>query len=156
MWHSKGQRTLYEDIEKLKCSVKSRCKRHRKIWLLFSLLALIISCFRGLVYGTALFLLVIELFLCILAKRRFQKENCHSKERKQQEIIIRTAAETILLLYFILIGLLLAAYGCMNYIWQIPGFWLVLKDWMQHSILVFLLFEIIVLKFYRKIEREVR
>ena len=70
--------------------------------------------------------------------------------------MIRTAADTILLLYFILVGLTFAVYGCMYYVFQVADFWFVLKEWMQYSILFLLLFEIIVLMFYRKIEREVR
>lgn len=158
MWRIKGRRTLYEDIEKLKCTEKSRSIGQKKGWLItcLSILAFVIGYLQGMVYYMALFLLVIELFRCLFAKHRFQKAKCNSKELKQQEIIIRTAAETILLLYFISIGLLLAVYGCMIYVLQMPGFWFLLKEWMKYSILLFLFFEIIVLMFYRKIEREVR
>ena len=158
MGHIKSRRTLWDDIEKLKESGTYVNKSRRRFWLkiIFSLAFLFFSYFLGLSYYAVLFLLVIELFRCVLAKWRFRKNKNYGKELKQQEIMIRTAVDTILLLYFILVGLAFAVYGCMYYVLQVADFWFVLKEWMQYSILLLLLFEIIVLMFYRKIEREVR
>ena len=158
MGRIKSRKTLRDDIEKLQLSSKKTSISRRRIGfkILFSFMLLTISYLTDMIYYAVLFLLVIDLFRCVLAKLRFQKNKCMVKELKQLEIMIRTAAETILLLYFILLGLALAIYVCMHYMLQVSGFWLAIKGWMQNSILIFLLFEIILLAFYRKIEREVR
>lgn len=153
-----GRRTLRDDIERMKQENKSdnsiRRKKSRWIRLLFSLVFLAAVYYLTGIYYTALAILLILLFQCLLSKHRFRKMKC-AKSLKQQELMIRTTSELILVMYLIVLGMVFMFYGCTNYILHIPMFQLKLAQWLQYSAMVFLFFEVIVLQFYRKIEREV-
>ena len=154
---SKSRCTLREDIERLKQNGKRNGRSRRMVWVKRFLLLLLFLAgyFLGILFDLIIFLLVMELFRCVLAKRRFQKQKNHSKEEKQQELVIRTAAEMILLLYFILLGSVFTIYGCLRYALHMPMGSFLLTDWLRYSAVLFLLFEIFVMQLYKKLEREV-
>ena len=157
MSQSKSRYTLREDIERMKQNENRTDRSRRMVWIKRFLLLLLfpIGYLLGMLFHLVLFLLVIELFRCMLAKQRFQKQKNHSKEDKQEELVIKTTAEMILLLYFILLGIVFTIYGCLRYALHMPIGSFLLTDWLRYSVVVFLLFEIFVLQFYRKLERKV-
>lgn len=153
----KKRRTLREELDHLKQEKIKADNSKRKMWvkLILSLFLMLIGYKWNVLIYMMLFLLSIGLAHCLLAKHRFQKQKNYSKEQKQQELVIRTTAETMFLLYFIMFGLIVALYGCMRYVLHLPMGDFALKEWFRYSAVIFLLFEIAVLQFYRKMEGKV-
>ena len=155
----KRHRTLKDDIEQLKKDANLQGTKKRKgrflIKFVFSLIFLAMSYILGVLYEAAIMMLLIYLFRCLLARHRFRKGKSHDKTVLKYERQVVDTAEKILLFYLILLGLLFTFYGCINYVLHVRFLAFSLKEWFKGSFFIFLLFETIVLHFYRKIEREV-
>lgn len=107
------------------------------------------------VYQTLVILLAIELAQCLFAKHKLRKRKRCNKAYQQQELVVRTLSQAMLLSYLGIVGLALTFHGCMNDLLHIPVDALDLKGWLRYGFLVLLIFETITLRFYRKKESEV-
>ena len=152
----KRRQTLRDEIENLKHErTKNKIKLKNwiivSVWLLGIMLGLLLSNMLFAIY----FVLLMELLRCILAKVRFQKKIKSRNEQNHQELVVRTAAETILLLYFILLGSVISIYSCMRYILHLSIGAFAIKDWLLYSSLPFLIFEVYILQYYKKTKGKV-
>lgn len=164
MFRIKWQRTLREDIEKLQQENTGRevgknrqTEKKCASWVkwMSTLLFLFVGYRLDHAYQTLVILLAIELVRCLFAKHKLQKRKKCNKVDQQQELVVRTLSQAMLLSYLGIVGLALTFYGCMNYFLHLPVDALDLKGWLQYSFLVLLIFETITLRFYRKKESEV-
>lgn len=158
MFRIKGQRTLREDIEKLQQeNTGRRAGRKCASWVkwMSTLLFLFVGYCLGHAYQTLVILLAIELVQCLFAKHKLRKRKKCNKAYQQQELLVRTLSQAMLLSYLGIVGLALMFHGCMNYLLHLPVGPLDLKGWLRYSFLVLLIFENIALRFYRKEESEV-
>ena len=152
----KRRQTLRDEIENLKHErTKNKIKLKNwiivSVWLLGIMLGLLLSNMLFAIY----FVLLMELLRCVLAKVRFQKKIKSRNEQNHQELVVRTAAETILLLYFILLGSVISIYSCMRYILHLSIGAFAIKDWLLYSSLPFLIFEVYILQYYKKTKGKV-
>ena len=147
----KRRQTLRDEIEHLK-HVHTKDKTKHKHWIIvmFSFFGILLGLLLRNVLYAICFVLIMELMRCILAKARFQKEIKNRKEQKHHELAVRTAAETILLLYFILLAMTIFVYGCICYVLHLSTGTFVFKEWLLYSCLPFLLFEVYILQYYKK------
>ena len=158
MIRKKGHQTLQDEIETLKKDTekkKSKGKRRFLIKLIFSLLFLSVGYFLDLLIYAVYGLLAAELMQCMVARRRFHKDKEQHKAQKQMELQIRTASETILIGYLVMVGLVISVYGSVHYILKISVVRFSVWDWLQYGFLQFLLFEVILLRYYKKFDRKV-
>lgn len=158
MIRKKGHQTLRDEIEKLKKDTekkKTKGKRWFLIKLIFSLLFLSAGYFLDFLIYAVYGLLAAELMQCLLARRRFHKDKEQHKAQKQLELQIRTASETILIGYLVMVGLVISVYGSVHYILKISVVRFSVWDWLQYGFLLFLLFEVILLRYYKKFDRKV-
>ena len=152
----KRRQTLRDEIEHLKQEhMKNRTKNKHWILVMFSFFGVLFGLLlRNMLYAIY-FVLIMDLMRCMLAKVRFQKEIRNRKEQKHHELAVRTAAETILLLYFILLVTTISIYSCMRYVLHLSTGAFIIKEWLIYSGLPFLLFEVYILQYYKKAEGKV-
>ena len=152
-----GQRTLKDDIERLKNKKDPVKRKKKKLWktLFFLLLFFIALILLRDIYSIGITVLCFKLIQCLLAMRKFCRYRDITKEQKQMEQIVQRTGEMLLIIYLIMIGFLLSAYGILVYVLQFQGLIFDLMIWFKYSFFVFLLTEWVILRFYRKFEREV-
>mgnify|MGYP004519617101 FL=1 len=150
----KDHRTLQEELEGMK---KKEPRRRGKRWIkiLFPLLFLAFGHLLGYALYVAYGFLVIELMRCLFARRGFRKNRDQTKVGKQTEWFIRDAAESILVMYLLFVCLVVFIYIGIFYVLHISIIEFPMCIWLRYSFLLFLLSEVLLLRFYRKNEREV-
>ena len=78
------------------------------------------------------------------------EQKANRKKKKSKQDAVRILPLVILAIYFALIGTVFITSGCMYYVFHLPVQWFPILDWLEKSMVIFLLFEIIAIQLNRK------
>ena len=136
--------TLQETIDSLRPDKNVRKKRAKRKIIAIILLLLVVYLFPGYLIYIEGAICLVSLIQWVWSRKRTEKK----KKRKQDAV--RILPLVILAIYFELIGMVFITYGCMYYVFHLPVQWFPVLDWLEKSMVIFLLFEIIAIQLNRK------
>lgn len=138
--------TLEEMINTLKGDKKTGKKRKKLKIIALLLILLVVYLFPGYLIYIEGVICLISLIQCAWSRKRTEK----GKRRKKKQNEVGILPWAILAIYFALIGTVFMAYGCSYYVFHLPIQRLLILDWLEKSMAIFLLFEIVAIQLNRK------